>query len=133
MPKKAWIAKGIETLDSLRLFSNSRASTHFMKQRFAFSAYVLLMNIAGGSSKDSVKFKVEGMGTMAIKTSMNGVESVVKPQRALYCPDISANLISVSCLDKDGGKSSMEGEKSSSLILEAFSNLMVHLLGIYTS
>ncbi len=81
--KKAWIVKGTETLDSSRLFSDSVASTHFVKQRLAFSAYVPLTNITGGLSKDGVMCKVEGMGTMAIKTSMNGAESVVKFQRAL--------------------------------------------------
>ncbi|SJL12629.1 uncharacterized protein ARMOST_16058 [Armillaria ostoyae] len=102
--EKAWVAKGTEMLDSSRLYSDSGVSTHFVKQRLAFSAYIPLTNIAGGLSKDGVMFKVEGTGTVAIKTSMNGMDSVVKLERALHCPDISANLISVSRLDKDGWK-----------------------------
>ncbi len=93
------IAKGTGGLDASKLFSDSGATTYFIKQRIAFSNYITLKDYAGGSSKAGVNLNIAGIGTVAFETNRR---NVIMLEKALHCPDISANLISVSHLDKDG-------------------------------
>ncbi len=93
------IAKGTGGLDSSKLFSDLCATMHFIKQRVAFSNYIPLKDYAGGSSKAGVNLNIAGIGTVAFEMDKR---NIIMLEKALHCPDILANLVSVSCLDKDG-------------------------------
>ncbi len=110
--EKAWVAKGTEMLDSSKLYSDSGGKYPLCEtETCLFHLYPRSRTSPVARQKMGVTFKVKGTGTVAIKTSMNGMDSVVKLERALHCPDISANLISVSRLDKDGWKVVYGGQK----------------------
>lgn len=66
--------------------------------RDTFLNYVLLKNSMGGSLKAGANLKIIGIGTIAFETD---TKTVVKLEKVLHCPEISVNLILVSCLDKD--------------------------------
>ncbi len=87
-------------LDKSRMYGDSGASTHFVQNRDLFFNYVPLGDTSGTSSKVGALLNVLGTGTVAMKPI--GSESIITFSRTLHCPDMSANLLSISQLDKEG-------------------------------
>ncbi len=90
------------TVDNSLLYGDSGASTHFIQNRDCFFHYMPLGKTSGSSSKAGASLNIQGIGTIALKLSIAGSQNIFTLSKALHCPDISANLISVSRLDKEG-------------------------------
>ncbi len=90
-------------LDTSRMYGDSGASTHFVQNRDHFFNYIPL-ETSGSSSKVGAALKVLGTGTVAVKTTIGGTEKIITFSKMLHCPDVSANLLSISRLDKEGWK-----------------------------
>ncbi|PBK76313.1 hypothetical protein ARMSODRAFT_864124, partial [Armillaria solidipes] len=81
---------------------DSSASTHFIQNKDCFFHYLLLSETAGTLSKAGAALKIQGISTVALKSTVEGIQNVFTLSKALHCPDISANLISISRLNKEG-------------------------------
>ncbi len=58
--------------------------------------------MSGTSSKAGASLNIQGIGSVALKSSISGMQNIFTLSKALHCPDVSANLISISRLDKEG-------------------------------
>ncbi|KAK0244464.1 hypothetical protein EDD85DRAFT_759783, partial [Armillaria nabsnona] len=90
-------------LDTSRMYGDSGVSTHFVQNRDHFFNYIPL-ETSGSSLKVGATLKVLGNGTVTVKTTIEGTEKIITFSKTLHCPDISANLLSISQLDKEGWK-----------------------------
>ncbi|KIK29652.1 hypothetical protein PISMIDRAFT_57312, partial [Pisolithus microcarpus 441] len=61
-------------------------------------------HIAKDKSVDH-KITVHGIGTVMLQAQVGNKTSVITLQNVLYTPDTVHNLISLTCLDKEGGSS----------------------------
>ncbi len=89
-------------VDNSILYGDSGASTHFIQNRECFFHYMPLGKTSGSSSKAGATLNIQGIGTIALKLSVSGSQNIFTLSKALHCPDILANLISISRLDKEG-------------------------------
>ncbi len=83
------------------LYRDSGASTHFIQNKDCFFHYMPLGETSGTSSKAGASLNIQGIGSIALKSSISGMQNVFTLSKALHCLDISANLISISMLDKE--------------------------------
>ncbi len=100
--ESALMVNNASAVDTSLLYGDSGASTHFIQNRECFFHYLPLGEMSGTSSKAGASLKIHGVGTVALKSSVLGVQNVFTLSKALHCPDVSANLISISRLDKEG-------------------------------
>ncbi len=90
------------SVDNSLLYGDSGASTHFIQNRECFFHYMPLGETSGSSSKAGASLNIQGVGTVALKSLVADSQNIFTLSKALHCPDISANLISISRLDKEG-------------------------------
>ncbi|PBK70580.1 hypothetical protein ARMSODRAFT_973906 [Armillaria solidipes] len=73
----AWVINNHNPgLDTSQMYGDSGASTHFVQNRDHFFNYIPL-ETSGSSSKVGVALKVLGTGTVAVKTTTEGVEKII--------------------------------------------------------
>ncbi|SJL14141.1 uncharacterized protein ARMOST_17596 [Armillaria ostoyae] len=89
-------------VDTSLLYGDSGASTHFIQNKDCFFHYMPLGETTGTSSKAGAALNIQGIGTVALKSTVSGIQNVFTLSKALHCPDVSTNLISISRLDKEG-------------------------------
>ncbi|KAK0232338.1 hypothetical protein EDD85DRAFT_732314, partial [Armillaria nabsnona] len=77
---------------------DSGASTHFIQNRECFFHYMPLGKMSGSSLKAGASLNIQGIGTVALKSSVTGSQNVFTLSKALHCPDVLVNLISISRL-----------------------------------
>ncbi len=85
-----------ELVDTSLLYGDSGASTHFIQNKDCFFHYMPLGETSGTSSKAGASLNIQGIGSIALKSSISGVQNIFTLSKALHCPDVSANLISIS-------------------------------------
>lgn len=83
-------------------FTDSGATMHFFKSCSIFTDYKEVLNAMGLSAKEGTGFHIAGSGNVSIRVIHNGEQNTLTFQDALHAPDISANLISISQLDRLG-------------------------------
>ncbi|KAJ6479829.1 hypothetical protein C8R45DRAFT_1156024 [Mycena sanguinolenta] len=84
-------------------FVDSGASDHFFRDRSDFDNYEAVAVRTGKSALASDgDFTIVGKGTVTKRFIINGKEAHITFRNALHTPSLSANLISVSQLDKAG-------------------------------
>ncbi len=93
MEESALMVNNASAIDTSLLYGDSGASTHFIQNRECFFHYLPLGETSGTSSKAGASLKIHGVGTVALKSSVLGVQNVFTLQQSSHCPDVSANLI----------------------------------------
>ncbi len=91
----ALMVNNTSAVDTSLLYEDSGALTHFIQNRECFFHYLPLGETSGTSSKAGMSLKIHGVGTVALKSSILGIQN-------MFTLSISANLISISRLDKEG-------------------------------
>ncbi len=94
--ESALMVNNTSAVDTSLLYRDSGASTHFIQNRDCFFHYLPLGEMSGTSSKAGASLNIHGIGTVALKLSILGVQNVFMLSKTLHCPDVSANLISIS-------------------------------------
>ncbi len=89
-------------VDTSLLYRDSGVSTHFIQNKDCFFHYMPLGETTGTLSKAGTALNIQGIGTVALKSTVSGSQNIFTLSKALHCPDISTNLISISRLDKEG-------------------------------
>ncbi|KAK0243876.1 hypothetical protein EDD85DRAFT_945197 [Armillaria nabsnona] len=92
----ALMVNNTNAIDISLLYGDSGVSTHFIQNRDCFFHYLPLSETSGTSSKAGASLNIHGIGTVVLKSSVLGVQNVFMLSKALHCPDVSANLISIS-------------------------------------
>lgn len=99
------------SVDNSLLYGDSGASTHFIQNRECFFHYMPLGEMSESSSKAGASLNIQGVSTVALKSSVADSQNIFMLSKALHCPNISANLISISRLDKEGWFITLVGTK----------------------
>ncbi len=100
--ESALMVNNTSAIDTSLLYGGLWSITHFIQNRDCFFHYLPLGEMSGTSLKAGASLNIHGIGTVALKSSVSGVQNVFMLSKALHCPDVSANLISISRLDKEG-------------------------------
>jgi len=87
---------------SLSSFADSGCTIHFFKNREVFSSYKPLNRVEGQSSKEGTSFTILGSGNVEFKVMFEGRENTLMFHDTLHAPDITANLLSISRMDRAG-------------------------------
>ncbi|KAJ3807953.1 hypothetical protein F5876DRAFT_79216 [Lentinula aff. lateritia] len=98
------ITAGVPDSMSSVLFADSGATAHFFKNRANFTEYEKVSDSVGQSAKEGSGFKIVGVGNVLINVVHNGRSNTLTFRNSYHSPDITANLVSISRLDKLGWK-----------------------------
>ncbi|GBE79255.1 hypothetical protein SCP_0204530 [Sparassis crispa] len=89
-------------------FIDSGVTHHYFRDRTNIVDYLPITPIVGNTAKEGSTFTMVGVGTVRIQVEINGLKSIVTFQNAMHAPDLSANLISLSRIDRSGGAAIVE-------------------------
>ena len=84
-------------------FRDSATSSHVTNRREIFTTYEILQNTSV-IKVENLKAKVEGKGTVELKSQHNGKSYILKLQNVLHIPSNRNNLLSIGKWDAAGGK-----------------------------
>lgn len=99
--KVALAAANHTTNISSACVADSGCTAYFFKERDVFVEY-RPVDMTGQSSKAGVSFTVKGVGKVQIQVIRDGKQHTLTFNDALHAPDITANLISISKMDRQG-------------------------------
>ena len=94
----------VDTAPCVELY-DSGASRHISLYKADFVSYATLSLPIYLNAANQHTFPAIGMGTLVIKTPVNGCESVLSLYNVLYAPSVGYTLVSLGALDEEGYKS----------------------------
>ena len=94
----------VDTTPCIKLY-NSGALQHISLYKADFISYATLSLPLYLNAANQHKFPTIGMGTLVIKTPVNGCKSVLSLYNVLYALSVSYTLVSLGALDKERYKS----------------------------
>ncbi|KAH9931399.1 hypothetical protein B0H21DRAFT_826005 [Amylocystis lapponica] len=85
---------------TFRAYADSGATHHYFTEHAHFTEYLPLTPTMGQAAKKGSEFQIVGVGNISIQVEIDGRKSVVVFQNTMHAPDLAANLLSMSQMDR---------------------------------